>query len=67
MGVLNSLTDNDVSNNGKLVDSNHSPDPSKAMFEDTNNRITNAIHFAFIDNKCTDRFDETVRPQATFE
>lgn len=33
------------------------------MFEDTNNRITNAIHFAFIDNKCTDRFDERYAPK----
>lgn len=33
------------------------------MFEDTNNRITNAIHFAFIDNKCTNCFDEWYAPK----
>lgn len=33
------------------------------MFEDTNNRITNAIHFAFIDNKCTNCFDERYAPK----
>lgn len=33
------------------------------MFEDMNNRITNAIHFAFIDNKCTNCFDERYAPK----